>query len=191
MTKALKRHKEKLTSNHLKQHHIFQEMLLQPQLRNLCKDLETTRGKRPMIIDLLKGNNYQPNITEDMKVKEARTHVHTDNNYCFSGLLWRMKKLKDDTYTPLDFNFGSDFCLSQCETIQEEELPCKTVQYEVIDSFSELGIENEPKESEQVIPLVKLSTLKNTFMQVTHRASVSSQAELPLSAKMATPTVSF
>ena len=38
-----------------------------------------------MIIGLLKGNNYQPNITEDMKAKEARTHVRMDHDYCSSG----------------------------------------------------------------------------------------------------------
>ena len=38
-----------------------------------------------MIIDLLKGNNYQPNITEDKKAKEARTHLRMDHDYCFCG----------------------------------------------------------------------------------------------------------
>ena len=100
-----------------------------------------------------------------MKAKEARTHVRMDHDYCSSGkrkypvehevtadsgFQLPGKKLRDDTYTPLDFNFGRDFCLSHCETIQEKEPPCKTVQQEVTDSFSELAVENEPKESEQV-----------------------------------------
>ena len=79
-----------------------------------------------------------------MKAKEARTHVRMDHDYCFSGkrkypvedevtadsqFQFPGKKLKDGTYTPLDFNFGRDFCLSHCETIQEEEPQnCKTVQ---------------------------------------------------------------
>ena len=100
-------------------------------------------------------------------MKEARTHVHIDHDYCSSGKRkYPMEDevaadsgfhsgFRDDTYTPLDFNFGRDFYLSHCETIQEEKPPCKTVQQEVTDSFSELGIENEPKESEQGIRLVE------------------------------------
>ena len=76
-----------------------------------------------------------------------------------SGFQFPEKKLRDDTYTPLDFNFGRDFCLSHCETIQEEEPPCKTVQQEVTDSFSELGIENEPK-----IPLVETLNIEKHIL---------------------------
>ena len=106
-----------------------------------------------MIIDLLKGNNNQPNITEDIKAKEDRTHVRMDHDYCSSGkrrypvedevtadsgFQFPVKKLRDDIYIPLDYNFGCDFCLSHSETIQEEEPPCKTVPQEVTDSFTEL-----------------------------------------------------
>ena len=168
--KSIKRAQRKADKQSFEAAPSFSRNVTKTQIERLCKDLETTRGKRPMIIDLLKGNNYQPSITEEMKAKEARTHVRMDHDYCSSGkrkypvedevtadsgFQLPGKKLRDDTYTPLDFNFGRDFCLSHCETIQEEEPPCKTVQQEVTDNFSEFGIENEPKESEQDIPLIE------------------------------------
>lgn len=52
------------------------------QIHSFCSDLRKNSTKsKPMILDLLEGNDYKPVIVKDVEIKTARCHVYTDHDY--------------------------------------------------------------------------------------------------------------
>lgn len=47
------------------------------QIHSFCSDLRKNSTKsKPMILDLLEGNDYKPVIVKDVEIKTARCHVY-------------------------------------------------------------------------------------------------------------------
>lgn len=114
------------------------------QIKTLCENLKSINTPtKPMIIDLLEGNNYKPAENCMIAEKEARYKVHQDHHYCAAAAKRKLRfddeKITQKQYTeeqtlpgdvlcePLD----SHFCekkdvISHCETVQCEDFEMST-----------------------------------------------------------------
>ena len=112
----------------------FARKINEHQIKQFSEDLKATKTKnRPMLIDLLEGNECKPIVTQDITLRENRDNILKDHDYCChsngkrqnkmwnadSGIDIPCKIIKmESVIEPLDTKFDNRFCLSLCEAVQ-------------------------------------------------------------------------
>ena len=112
----------------------FAKKINEHQIKQFSEDLKAAKTKkRPMLIDLLEGNECKPIVTQDITLRENRDNIQKDHDCCChskrkrqdkmggadGGIDIRCKIIKmESVIEPLDTNFDNRFCLSHCEAVQ-------------------------------------------------------------------------
>ena len=106
------------------------------KVNEFSEDLKAAKTKnRPMLIDLLEGNECKPIVTQDITLRENRDNILKDHDYCCHsngkhqnemgvadsgiGIPCKISKM-ESVIEPLDTNFDNRFCLSHCEAVQAD-----------------------------------------------------------------------
>ncbi len=114
------------------------------QIKTLCENLKAIKTPtKPMIIDLLEGNNYKPCTNAMVAAREARTKVHQDHDYyclpvkrklCFEVEMSKKQCTEEQTNVPGNVSFeplNTNHCTtasitSHCETVQTQSIDMST-----------------------------------------------------------------
>lgn len=153
----------------------FARKINEHQIKQFSEDLKAAKTKnRPMLIDLLEGNECKPIVTQDITLRENRDNILKDHDYCChsngkrqnemghadSGIDIPCKIIKmESVIEPLDANFDNRFCLSHCEAVQ-------------VDADSERSVtEDDDQEYTQSLPPEKPCI--NTSFSYTEKHAIS------------------
>ena len=61
----------------------FARKINEHQIKQFSEDLKAAKTKnRPMLIDLLEGNECKPIVTQDITLRENRDNILKDHDYC-------------------------------------------------------------------------------------------------------------
>ena len=123
----------------------FARKISTASVEKLCTELERISAKKkPMIVELLRGNNCEPVYPECLQKKDRIHNISLDHDYCVTSST--NKELKSDEIAaavtvepstempefliePLTNNYNNRFVLSHCELVQ-----CFDVNHCVLDN---------------------------------------------------------
>ena len=79
----------------------FARKINKHQIKQFSEDLKAAKTKnRPMLIDLLEGNECKPIVTQDITLRENRNNILKDHNYCCHSNRKRQDDLGDAVWWP-------------------------------------------------------------------------------------------
>ena len=96
----------------------FARKINEHQMKQFSVDLKAAKTKnRPMLIDLLEGNECKPIVTQDITLMENWDNILKDHDYCCHSNGKRQNEM-ESIIEPLDAKFDNRFCLSHCEAVE-------------------------------------------------------------------------